>query len=66
MTDPTGPDAAMLDALIAAGTSVLGLEVEPSWQDAIRAHLAVTLRHAAMVGAFALPDEAEPAPVFGA
>jgi hypothetical protein len=29
-------------------------------------NLQVTLRHAALVGEFALPDDAEPAPVFEA
>ncbi len=66
MTDPTEPDAATLDALIAAGAEVLGLSVDPAWQRAIRAHLGVTLRHAALVAAFDLPDEADPAPVFRA
>ena len=33
---------------------------------AVRANLRVTLAQAALVGEFALPDEAEPAPVFKA
>ena len=33
---------------------------------AVRGHLQVTLRHGALVAAFALPDDAEPAPVFRA
>ena len=33
---------------------------------AVRGNLAVTLRLAALVAAFALPDDAEPAPVFKA
>jgi Protein of unknown function (DUF4089) len=61
MTDTTPPD---LDAMITAGTAVLGISVDAAWQAAIRAHMEVTLRHAAAVGEFALPDEAEPAPVF--
>jgi hypothetical protein len=63
MTDTPNPD---LDAMIEAATAVLGLPLDPTWRAAIRAHLDVTLRHAAAVGAFALPDEADPAPVFRA
>ena len=33
---------------------------------AVRGHLQVTLRLGALVAAFALPDDAEPAPVFKA
>jgi hypothetical protein len=63
MTDTTPPD---LDAMITAGTAVLGISPDPAWQAAIRAHLETTLRHAGAVEAFALPDEADPAPVFRA
>jgi hypothetical protein len=55
-----------LDALILAGTTALDIPVEPEWHDAIRANLSVTLRHAALVDSFPLPDEADPAPVFRA
>lgn len=55
-----------LDALIDAGTKVLGISVDPAWRDAIRANLAVSLRFAALVEAHPLPDEADPAPVFRA
>lgn len=54
------------DALIDAGTHLLGIAIDPDWRPAIRQHLAVSLQHAALVGAFALPDEIEPAPVFQA
>jgi Protein of unknown function (DUF4089) len=60
----TKPDA--LDGLIAAAVHALDLPFEPAWQPAIRANLAVTLRQAALVAEFALPDDAEPAPVFQA
>ncbi len=59
-------DDADLDAFIAAGTALLGIPVDPAWRDQIRADLAVTLRLAAMVDAFPLPDDADPAPVFRA
>ena len=55
-----------LDALIDAGTASLGIPIDPAWRQAIRANLAVTLRFAALVEAYPLPDEAEPAPVFRA
>jgi hypothetical protein len=60
----TTPDP--LDDFIDAAARALGLPIEPAWKPAIRANLEVTLRLAALVGAFALPDEAEPAPVFAA
>ena len=53
-----------LDTLIAAGAAALGLALDPAWHAAIRQNLAVSLRHAANVDSFALPDDAEPAPVF--
>lgn len=58
--------AAPLDEFIVAGANALGLTIDKSWMPAVRSHLEVTLRHGASVTAFALPDEAEPAPVFKA
>ena len=55
-----------LDDYIAAAAAALELPLEPDWQGAVKANLAVTLKHAALVAEFALPDEAEPAPVFKA
>jgi hypothetical protein len=55
-----------LDDFIAAAAAALQLPLEPDWQAAVKANLAVTLQHAANVAAFALPDEAEPAPIFKA
>ena len=55
-----------LDDFIAAAAAALGLPLEPDWQPAVKANLAVTLKHAALVGEFPLPDAAEPAPVFEA
>ena len=57
MSDP-------LDDLIDAAARVLELPVEPAWKAAVKANLQVTLRHGAHVAEFALPDDAEPAPVF--
>jgi len=55
-----------LDALIDAGTALLGITVAPEWREQIRLHLEIPLRHAAQVAAFPLPDETDPAPVFRA
>jgi hypothetical protein len=61
MNDPTD-----LDAYIAAGTALLGIPVQPEWQDGIRQHLAVSFVLGRVVLDFPLPDEADPAPVFSA
>jgi 1-carboxybiuret hydrolase subunit AtzG-like len=42
------------------------LPLEEAWKPAVKTNLAVTLKHAATVAEFKLPDEAEPAPVFKA
>ncbi|MDE2516740.1 MAG: DUF4089 domain-containing protein [Rhodospirillales bacterium] len=60
------PDEAQLDALIAATAPVLGLAIDPAWQGGIRQHLAISLTQMRLVDEFALPDDAEPAPVFRA
>ena len=58
--------SAVLDNLTDASAAALALPIEPEWKPAIKANLAVTLRLANMVAEFALPDEAEPAPIFEA
>jgi hypothetical protein len=55
-----------LDEFIAAAAAALQLPLEPNWQAAVKANLAVTLLHANFVADFALPDEAEPAPIYKA
>jgi hypothetical protein len=55
-----------IDEFIAAAAAALELPLEPEWQPAVKANLAVTLKHASLVADFALPDEAEPAPIFKA
>jgi hypothetical protein len=54
------------DDFIAASARALALPVDPSWYPAVAANLAVTWKLAGLVGEFALPDDAEPAPVFRA
>jgi hypothetical protein len=44
----------------------LRLKIEDAWRPAVRANLEVSLRLARMVDEFPLPDETEPASVFGA
>jgi hypothetical protein len=61
-----GTDEDALDEFIDAAAHALGIPVEPQWKPGIKANLQVTLRVAAMVADFELPDEAEPAPVFEA
>ena len=53
-----------LDAMIHAGTVLLGIPLDPAWHDQVRAHLGVCLRHGMSVADFPLDDAAEPAPVF--
>ena len=55
-----------LDDFIQAGAHSLGLKIDKAWLPVVRRDLQVTLRHGALVGGFALPDDAEPAPVFRA
>jgi len=55
-----------LDDFIDAAARALDLPIEDAGRPAIAATLRVTLEHAAAVEAFALPDDAEPGPVFKA
>ena len=62
----TAKSPAPLDDYIDAAAKALGLRIEEAWRPAVRANLDVSLRLARMVDEFPLPDEAEPASVFGA
>jgi hypothetical protein len=55
-----------LDDFISAAARALDLTIDKAWMPAVRGHLQVTLRLGAVVTAFALPDDAEPAPVYKA
>ncbi len=55
-----------LDDFIAAAARALDIAIEPEWMPAVKANFDVTLKHAATVVEFDLPDDAEPAPVFKA
>jgi hypothetical protein len=61
---PAARDA--LDDMIDAAAKTLSLKCSQAWMPSIKANLQVILRQAALVDAFALPDEVEPAPVFEA
>ena len=52
-----------LDDFIAAGSAALGLTIDKAW---LRSNIEVTLRLGALVTDFALPDDAEPGPLFRA
>lgn len=55
-----------LEAMIDAGAKILGIPIDATWRPSILSNLEVTLRLAAEVDAFPLPDEADPAAVFQA
>jgi len=55
-----------VDAMVAANAPTLGLILEPAWQAGVAFNLRLILRFGALVDAFELPDDAEPAPVFHA
>jgi hypothetical protein len=55
-----------LDVFAATAARMLALPIDPRWLPAVRSHLEVTLKLAAAVAEFTLPDDAEPAPVFRA
>ena len=55
-----------LDDFITTCARALDLKIDKAWMPAVRGNLAVTLRLAALVSAFTLPDDADQAPVFKA
>jgi hypothetical protein len=55
-----------IDDYITATAALLELPLDPAWRPAVRMHLDITLRLAALVEQAELDDEAEPAPVFRA
>jgi len=60
------PNDDELDRYIDTAALILQLPMQPEWKAAVRENLAVTLKHAATVSEFPLPDDTEPAPVFQA
>jgi hypothetical protein len=55
-----------LDDYIDAVSKTLRLPIADAWKPAVRANLEISLKLAALVDEFALPDETEPASVFAA
>jgi hypothetical protein len=55
-----------IEALVLANAQALGLTLDPAWHKGVAFNLRLIMRHAALVEEFALPDDAEPAPVFRA
>ena len=55
-----------VDALVAASAKALGLWIDPRWQKSVAFNLRLIMQHAALVDAFALPDDAEPSPIYHA
>jgi len=60
------PERDFVDGLMIAAAEGLGLTIDPAWRKGVKFNLRLVLDHAARVEAFALPDDAEPAPVFHA
>jgi hypothetical protein len=58
------PDA--VDALVKASAQALAISLAPDWHAGVKFNLQLVLRHAAVVEAFPLADDAEPAPIFRA
>jgi hypothetical protein len=54
-----------VETLVTAA-GALALPIDPSWRAGVTFNLQLLLRHAASIGDFPLPDDAEPAPVFRA
>jgi Protein of unknown function (DUF4089) len=59
-------DDADLEAIIEAGARLLRIPLRPEWLIGVRLHLATNLRLAQLVTEFDLPDDLDPAYVFGA
>ncbi|MBB3769748.1 hypothetical protein FHS55_000334 [Angulomicrobium tetraedrale] len=51
-------------ALLDAGLAIEGLPLEPELRPRVVMHLATAIAMARLVTSFALPDDAEPAPVY--
>ena len=53
-------------AQVAASAQILAVPLDPAWHDGVRRNLQLLFTLAALVDAFSLSDESEPAPVFRA
>jgi hypothetical protein len=59
-------DDQALDALIDAGTAIMGIDMKPEWRQAVRMHLVISLGHVATVLETPMPNHTDPAPVYQA
>jgi hypothetical protein len=55
-----------IDSFVNAAAQALRLELDEAWKPAIRMNLQLVFRHAELIDAFPLPEDAEPAPIFKA
>ena len=55
-----------LDSFIDNGAKLLGIPLDPAWREGVKANVAVILRQAHIAMETDIPDETDPAPVFGA
>jgi hypothetical protein len=53
-----------LDRYLDSGAALMGLTIRPEWRDGVRANLAILFAQGTRLLDEALPNEAEPAPVF--
>ncbi len=58
-------DEDVTETWIVSSAAMLKLPLDPAWLPAVKANVEVTFRMAALVDEFPLPDEIEPAPVYG-
>jgi hypothetical protein len=63
---PRAKKADAVETLVTAAGQALALPIDPSWRAGVTFNLQLLLKHAAQIGDFPLPDDAEPAPVFRA
>lgn len=62
--DEQAARAQAIGALLDAGLALQGLPLEPELRPRVLMHLEAAVAMAGLVTGFALPDEAEPAPVY--
>jgi hypothetical protein len=62
----TAGSSDVIDPFVTAAAQALGLSLDAAWHAGVAFNLRLIMRHARLVDEFALPDDAEPAPVFHA
>lgn len=64
MSQPTPPDQAAVDAYMRAAAKALALPLDQADANAVKLNLTIAFNLAPLFMGFALPDDAEPGPVF--